>query len=533
MGFNHNGPQGPVGQMPPPGNMAALAEWKELGAQLSAQRFNRNSKGQRRLLATLAIITLILVIFAAVRMNTLASNNGDQLTIHIASQQDAIIDLRKSVEISPYLFGANVLPEVASNSTDADNSGVMPYSPKLAQGLQTMGIKMLRYPGGSWGEQHILSNDQLNDFNKMLTDTKTTGMMQVHLGGTKGQDDPAQLATQWVQSMKSVQLWSIGNEPDLTTNPATGKPYTADEYAQEFIQISTKMHQANPNIKVFGPELSSYFDANAGFKSANAHTWIDEFLQKIGEYEKQNNGKVLDGISFHYYPHTTPFAQPGLLMSSGNEWSYILPDLRAQIQKTLGRDVPIAITAMNTNPDRVGSQAQIPPAYGALWLADTMGTLMNEQIAYAAFYSASPAMQNPASLFAIDGSETSMGRIFELFTHLQDQVVPLAIQDDPLAVFATTSKDHKTLSLMFVNKTPLTQHAQVNPSTIQVSSGSWPFEDIKIAAYSAVVVTLHRDSGKAEGYTFIPPTKTDGLVAPVNSAICGLRTDPVDASIPC
>jgi hypothetical protein len=220
-------------------------------------------------------------------------------------------------------------------------------------------------------------------------------------------------------------------------------------------------------------------------------------------------------------------------MSSGNEWNYILPDLRAQIQKTLGRDVPIAITEMNTNPDRAGSQAQIAPAYGSLWLADTMGTLMNEQITYAAFYSASSSIQNPPSLFALDGSQTSMGRVFELFTHLQDHVVPLAIQDDPLAVFATTSKDHKTLSLMFVNKTPLTQHAQVNPSTLQLYSGAWPAEDIKIAAYSAAVVTLHRDSGQAEGYNFIPPTKSEGLVGPVNSVICGLRTDPVDASVPC
>lgn len=539
MGFNHNaGPQGPVGQMPPPGSMGGpVTSWKEFGAQMSAQRFNRGSRGQRRLVAILAVITLILVVIAGIRYTTLSGNNGDQLTLHIASQQDAVIDLRQSVPISPYLFGANVLPKIGSDSTDAANSGVMPYSPKLAQGLQTMGVKMLRYPGGIWGEQHILSNGQLNDFSQMLSDTKTSGMLQVHLG--KGQDDPAQLAVQWVQSMKSVQYWSIGNEPDITVNPNTQKPYTADEYADQFIQISTKMHQANPSIKVFGPELSSYFDVNSTMSAPNAHTWMDEFLQKVGDYEKQHSGStVLDGVSFHYFPQsypknpTDPTGQPGLLLSSANSWSYILPGLRDQIKKTLGRDVPIAITEMNTNPD-VSGQAKVAPAYGALWLADTLGTLMNEQVQYASFYSASPSIQNPSSLFALDGSETSMGRIYELFTHLQDQVVPLTIQDDPLAVFATTDKAHKTVSLLFVNKTPLPQHAQVNASTLQYSTGSWPIQDVKVAPYSAVVLTLHRDSAQAEGYNFVPPTREDGLVQPVNSARCGARPDPVQSTIPC
>src|SRR2546429_5807684 len=137
MGFNHNvGPQGPVGQMPPPGNMGGPSTgWKEFGAQMSAQRFNRRSKGQRRLVAILAVVTLVLVVLSGIRIRMLAADSGDLLTIHIASQQDAVVDLRQSVPISPYLFGANALPKIASDSTDVANSGVMPYSPKLVQGL--------------------------------------------------------------------------------------------------------------------------------------------------------------------------------------------------------------------------------------------------------------------------------------------------------------------------------------------------------------------------------------------------------------
>src|SRR5579884_2812049 len=529
MGFNHNaGPQGPVGQMPPPGGVVpASAEWQEFGAQ----RFNKTAKGSRSLLTVLIVITLILVVLSGIRISTLAGNTGDQLIVHIASQQDAVIDLRQSVAISPYLFGANVMPKIGSDSVDAANTGVMPYSSQLAQGLQTMGIKMLSYPGGAWGEQHVLSDTQLNDFNQMLSDTKTTGMLQVPLGGT----DPAQTATQWVQSMKSVKFWTVGNEPDLTM--------TADAYAQQFIQLSTKMHQANPDIKVFGPEVSSYFDVNPGTTDADGHAWMDEFLQKVGAFEKQNCGPgkqysfyLLDGVSFHYYPHMTPNVQPSLLLSSDNEWDYILPGLQDQIKGSLGRDVPVAITEMNTNP-AIGPDGtpmgKMAPAYASLWLADTLGTLMNEQVQYASFYSASPSVMNPTPLFALDGSETAMGRVYELFTHLQNQVVPLAVQDDPLAVFATTDKDHKTVSLLFVNKTPLPQVAQVNPSTLTVSQGVWPSQNAKIAPYGLAVLTLHRDTAKAEGFSFVPPSRADGTVDPVNSAICGARIDPVVTSVPC
>jgi hypothetical protein len=529
MGFNHNaGPQGPVGQMPPPGSMApAPTEWQEFGAQ----RFKKKGKGKRTLLAILAVITLVLVVLSGLRISMLSGNTGNQLVVHIASQQDAVIDLRQSVAISPYLYGANVLPKIGSDSADAANTGVMPYSSQLAQGLQTMGIKMLSYPGGAWGQQHALSDAQLNDFNQMLSDTKTSGMLQVPLNG----NDPATLATQWVQTMKSVKFWTIGSEPDLTM--------TADQYAQTFIQLSTKMHQANPSIKVFGPQVSSYFDVNTTTTSADGHAWMDEFLQKVGTFEKQNCGPgkqysfyVLDGVSFHYYPHTTPFSQPSLLLSSGNEWDYILPGLRSQINSSLGRDVPIAITELNTNP-AIGAdgtpQAKIAPAYASLWLADTLGTLMNDQVQYASFYSASPSVMNPTPLFALDGSETSMGRVYELFTHLQDQVVPLTIQDDPLSVFATTDKGHKTVSLLFINKTPLPQRAQINPSTLITSEGSWPSQDVKVAPYGLAVVTLHRDSAQAEGYAFVPPSKADGMVNPVSSAICGARPDPVVTSVAC
>src|SRR5207248_10645452 len=101
--FKQNvGPQEPIRQMPPPGNMGGPSadwQWKEFGAQMSAQRFNRGSKGQRRLLAILAVITLVLVVLAGLRYSTLSRVSGDQVTLHIASQQDAVIDLNKSVPI--------------------------------------------------------------------------------------------------------------------------------------------------------------------------------------------------------------------------------------------------------------------------------------------------------------------------------------------------------------------------------------------------------------------------------------------------
>src|SRR5947209_11194225 len=82
----------------------------------------------------LVFLLLVALLFATVRLVSLAYDNNDQLRIRIGSQQSALIDLRQSVSISPYLLGANVFPESGSSSLDEVDSGFMNYGPAITKG---------------------------------------------------------------------------------------------------------------------------------------------------------------------------------------------------------------------------------------------------------------------------------------------------------------------------------------------------------------------------------------------------------------
>src|SRR5947209_1330230 len=223
---------------------------------------------KRRLLQITSIILLVLVIFAVVRLSMVASATDDQLVVQVGHQQSALVDLRLSLPISPSLFGVNVFPEIGTSSQDQAYNGFMSYSSPIIDGLENAGIKLLRFPGGSWGEDHLLSFDQLNAFSSLLSQVGTDGMIQARLSGPiNGKltaltdvNARANLAGRWVDYMNNpksdlrtgkylhapyhpIQFWTVGNEPDKLINPATGKPYTVAEYVNDFIQYSLSMHQ--------------------------------------------------------------------------------------------------------------------------------------------------------------------------------------------------------------------------------------------------------------------------------------------------
>src|SRR5947207_15410310 len=114
-----------------------------------------------------------MLILAAVRLMSVESNNNEQLVLQVVNQQPTLIDLRQpGIPISPYLYGVNVFPKAGTTSIESVNgnfTGFMSYDAPIVDGLQNAGIKLLRFPGGSWGEDqpdknHILSYLKLYDF---------------------------------------------------------------------------------------------------------------------------------------------------------------------------------------------------------------------------------------------------------------------------------------------------------------------------------------------------------------------------------
>jgi hypothetical protein len=513
--------------------------------------------GYRRLFRIVSILLLILLIFLLVHVSTtILSGADDQLLVRIGNQGTTIVDLRQGFPVSPYLFGANVFPEQNTSSVDQKYNGFMSYSPPVANGLQNAHIQLLRFPGGTWGEDHLLSYDQLNAFSALLSQTGAEGMIQTRLSGPVGHSgnqvaslvSRVNLADNWVDYMNNpqsslrtgknahapfhpIKFWTVGNEPDRLLNPDTGKPFTVAEYTNDFIQFSLQMHQNNPTIQVFGPEISQFYGVGTGPTDPNGQLWMESFLKGVGAYEKAHpelKFHLLDGVSFHLYPLTDSNQALAVLLNSSAEWTYLLQPLRQLIRQDLGRDAPIAVTEINTNPTK-----QVPSrGLAALWWADTLGTLMDQEVEYVAFFAAE-GVDTPYPLFTTDGlQQTPMFRVMQLFSHLQHNLIPVAAERDPISIYATQDDTHQTVSLLFVNKSDMTQLAQVSAQNQFFGFSSCDNLDISLYRYSITLVTLHRGGG-AEAYSFAVPTTDDATVNPLIYTVCGNKTDALANNIPC
>jgi hypothetical protein len=505
---------------------------------------------RRRMLGTLLIVALILVLVSvAIATAALVYTDGAQLRVRIGNQQSALIDLRQSIPVSPYLLGTNVFPATGTIGTDLSSNGFMSYGTQITNGLRSAHVKLLRFPGGDWGELHAYSFDQLNAFSTLLGQTNAGGMIQAPLSAVNGQTNTlasrasnAGLIVDYMHNKNSIQragkfarapfhpvaFWTVGNEPDRLINPDTGLPYTVDDYVKTFIQFSTTMHQNDPTIQVFGPEISQFYGVGSGPSDATGKLWMEGFLKGVSDYERLHptlRYHLLDGVSFHRYQFDDAHQASALLLSSTSEWHYLLPPLRQLIRQDFGRDIPLALTEVNTNPGKTAASSP-SRAFAAVWWADTLGRLMSQQVAYVAFFSAE-GVDSPYPLFTTNGlQQTPMLRVMQLFARLQLNVVPVQVQSEPVSVYATQDDTQQTVSLLFVNKSNMTQQAQVSTEGGPLPFrplAQWPGLQINLSAYSVTVVTLRRNGG-ADAYSFAAPTGAQSTPALVHT-VCGNQSN--------
>ncbi|HXX78265.1 MAG TPA: glycoside hydrolase family 44 protein, partial [Ktedonobacteraceae bacterium] len=416
------------------------------GMPLSGGRNNagnmpeKQKKKRNTPLILLSLLIVAALLIAAVRVAANLFTGDTTLVVQVAGQQSGQIDLSQSYAISPGLLGSNVFPRSGTNSKDQADSGFMSYDQQVILGLQSARIKLLRFPGGNWGEQHTLSHAQMDDFSALLNQVGAQGIMQVQLSDPNDvtpvdlqtRATRAALLVDYMNNSKSIQrldpraafhpitYWTIGNEPDLLINPDTHQKFTVDEYTHAFIIFSLAMHQKDPGIKIFGPEVSTYL-GQQGPKDARGKLWVEDFLRLISAFEQTHNlpFHVLDGVSFHDYPFGFSQVNSGALLQNPEQWDSILPSLHQFIRQQFGEDLPIAITEINTNAGKF-----VPPQnLAAIWWADTLGKLMANQVQYVTFFS-TEGVDSPYPLFLKQGlQETAMLRTMQLFSQLQPDFV--------------------------------------------------------------------------------------------------------------
>jgi len=426
---------------------------------------------------------------------------SNTFTVQVENEQPVTIDLRTAVPRSPYVFGVNAFPSSATTSQDG-SSGFMLYDSTLRQSLSGLGVTMMRFPGGSWGEQHSVSLNQLDAFLQLAKQTGAQPMVQARLqGGTPQQaadlvsytnkaNSPLRVGSASTPEMP-VKYWVIGNEPDLI-----GPSYTVADYVRDFIAYATAMKAVDPTIKIFGPEISQYNGPSAPPIDSTGKPWLDGFLRGIGQYESAHHVRLLDGVTVHRYAFGSTLGSTGLLFSSSQEWRYLIPLLQQQIEQDMGHSLPIGITEINTS---ALSGAQVTPLATALWWADTLGTLIEERVTYVDYFGLQ-GIEHPYMLLNAQGNATPLSRVMELYRHMRSEMIPVGGATDPISLYASVSKDQRHLALMLINKSP--QPAAVSIQSHGLFSG-WPTVHTTAPAYGIVCVTLD-DSGAGNTYLYAP-----------------------------
>ena len=353
--------------------------------------------------------------------------------------------------ISPYLFGTNYGP------MHAVASDVMPLA-------ENGGFTVLRFPGGAWTdavEMKPFQIDQLIAFSKQVGAMPT---ISVRMLGGKPETAAELVRYTNIQKKYGVTYWSIGNESNLYTQlQQADYDYTTENLNKDWRAIALAMKAADPTIKIMGPELSQWNDSYESTpKDSARRDWMTEFLKA--------NGDLVDVVTVHRYPLYSPSNGPVTvqqLRENTRRWVAEVQYLRDLIREIVGRDLPIAITEVNSDPSAAALQEVSPDSfYNAIWYADVLGQLMNADVFMVNQWVLS---QRSTGLGLFKGSEVQPTYyVFPLYKNFGSEQVYAASGVTDLDIFAAKRADG-TLTLMVINLSDVEQRIPLQVKGIQLN----------------------------------------------------------------
>lgn len=304
--------------------------------------------------------------------------------------------------------------------------------------VESSGITFLRFPAGRWGDENNISESQLDLF---VTQSRQWNVEpHIHVRLENGTPEQAAELVRYanVENDYNIRYWSIGNEPNLFDD------YTVEQLNAEWRPIAEAMLAVDPEIVLFGPEISQYPASDNPTDYHNPlREWLREFLKV--------NGDLVDIVSIHRYPFP-------LSMSSGAqtvdqmranppEWDYIIPDVRKVIQETTGRDIPVAITEVNSNWD---NGASAPTTfYHAVWWADVLGRMIRQQVEVVNYFTLFTKDSNFGLLARYDARPAYY--VYQLYKQFGSELLTSESSDE-LVTITAANRDDGSLTLMVVNR---------------------------------------------------------------------------------
>ncbi|MDT8304955.1 MAG: hypothetical protein RRC07_03380 [Anaerolineae bacterium] len=358
---------------------------------------------------------------------------------------DAAYDLGA---IPPTVYGTNYGPWIT-----------VPLA--LQEAYRQSQLHLLRFPGGAYGDEHNLRPLQIDQFVDLAAQIGAEPLISVRLfAGTLEQAVDLLRYTNFERDY-GVRYWSIGNEPSLYATAYNAPEWDVDHYNAQWREFALALKAADPSILLFGPDTHQYTaDPGANPSDSSGRDWMASFLAA--------NGDLVDVVAFHRYPFPTALNAPATtieqLRASTAEWDLIIPALRELIHEKTGRDLPLAVTEINSHWTRaIGGEATPDSHFSAIWWGDVLGRLIRNDVAYVAHF----ALQSPPSfggwgLLARDDVRPGY-YVYQMYAHFGDRLRFSAAPAGNVSLFAALDDEEagaRTLTLMLVN---LADEAQTLP----------------------------------------------------------------------
>lgn len=342
--------------------------------------------------------------------------------------------------ISPLIYGSNYGPWLA-------------VSFPMLQTAYDSGITILRFPGGSWGDQNNVTPLQIDQIMLFAKELGAKVMISVRM--VDGTPEQAAELVRYTNIEKNygVEYWSIGNEPTLYEGVYKNKNETYDvhRFNQEWRAIAEAMKDVDPTIKLVGPEINQFsYDLSPGATTnfSELHeSWLIEFLKA--------NGDLVDVVSFHRYPFpaTRVSGAPSMdkLRQSAQEWDRIIIHARELIHEYAGREIPIAVTEFNSAYDKSNGGETTPDShFNAIWMAHVLGSMIKNGV-FMANQWALTAKAGYGGLGLIGQDDVFPSYYaYQMYKKFGDELIYSSSDDPDLSIYAARRPDG-ALTVMIIN----------------------------------------------------------------------------------
>jgi len=354
--------------------------------------------------------------------------------------------------ISPLVYGTNIGPTLWP-----------PFD--LQPQVQAAKLTTLSYPGGNYGDLYDLQPFGIDTFIAYCRTLGAEPRIVVRLKGSTPANAAESVKYANVTKGYAVKYWGIGNEADLYANDDPS--YTVDKYDADWREFAQAMRAVDPSIKLIGPDVSQ-FTANPtdAFMKARV-AWMSSFLKA--------NGDLVDIVSIHRYPLPKDINAPITvddLRAGGKEWDQIIPALRTLIKTQTGKDLPVAVTEINSSwVANNGTDWSMDSHMNAIWFADVLGRLIEQKVLMVDQFAI-------ATQYGIVGGLAINPIYYDYLMYGQfGTKLVRSASDDPLVSVYASKRSDGTLAVMIVN---LSATAQTKPITILgwagISAEEWLFD---------------------------------------------------------